>query len=68
MRLSAFLGYLSSRYLEVGDRDIDLIIEDAVTHDKILYKIKGIEISNHKSDPNKSALQILARITRTVRK
>lgn len=64
MRFSAFLGHLSARYLEVGDLDVQLILEDAVTNDKKLYKIIGIEITPHKQDNDKAALQVLARLTR----
>ena len=64
MKFSSMLGYLSARYLEMGDHDVQLIVEDAVTHDKKLYKIIGVEMSHHKKDNTKAALQILARMTR----
>jgi hypothetical protein len=64
MRFSALLGYLSARYLEMGDHEqVQLILEDAITHDKKLYKIIGIEMSHHKKDSTKAALQVLARLT-----
>lgn len=64
MRFSTFLGYLSARYLEMGDHELQLIVEDAVTNDKKVYKLIGVEIAPHKKDNKKAAFVVLARMTR----
>lgn len=61
MRLSRFLAFLSSRYLDLGERDIQLIIEDALSHTKQNYTIEGVDIVKHSTDDKKSALIILAK-------
>jgi hypothetical protein len=61
MRLSRFLSFLSSRYLDIGERDIQLIIEDALSHTKQDYTIEGVDIVKHSTDDKRAALIILAK-------
>ena len=62
MRLSAILGYLSARYMELGDSDRTyLLLQDSLTNEKQVFEIKGVEIAPHSEDNTKMAIGILAK-------
>lgn len=62
MKLSNFLSFISAGYMEVGERKVDLIIEDGLgTNRKELFSIEGVAITEHRDDKSKAAIVILAK-------
>lgn len=62
MKLSSFLAFISAGYMEVGERKVDLIIEDGIgTNKKELYSIEGVAITEHKHDKSKAAISLLVK-------
>lgn len=62
MKLSKFLAFATACYMEHGEREIELIIEDGLgTNKKELYTIDGIALTEHRTDKSRAAITVLGK-------